>query len=387
MALLPTTNSAAGDEAGSARRYGKARALICPVRAWAAAKGCGAAVWRFDWLRRVEDHPLTKLVAAAAFLFTLYATRQTLEATNVQLNDLKSEQAARYWQLLTTHASGNSGKVEAIEWLFANHQNLVGLDLSCKAMTNQDTCIPGQGTYLRGLKMINSSNVKRAFDANVHDADMRDCLFAGPLEVTLEISGAKLNGCKFTDVDLTISGSQIDLEGVSIDGGSVKFRGVKFKRIPRYQFLNVPLRFLEIVNAEIDFSTGDIDLSGAKLSGSTLDLAPTREVSSLANANISNTRISPSYIALDESADFEGAWFWSDEIPETTDFDRLVTGGPIVMRPLKRSDFNHSQMYVCPSSSRPDWYEKTMSVAYSFSNRVTITQGDENAVFIDCEPF
>lgn len=95
---------------------------------------------------------------------------------NFELEDREDERIARKngrivdaWQLLTTQASGNSGKVESIEFLLEQNISLDGLDMSCEThggkiakqeivnSTQQDrakTHLCTKPVYLRNLKFV-----------------------------------------------------------------------------------------------------------------------------------------------------------------------------------------------------------------------------------------
>ena len=67
------------------------------------------------------------VLSREALELTRQQSRLSEEATNatrIQLEDMKADQTARYWQILTTPAVGNSGKRDAIEWLFRERGDL-----------------------------------------------------------------------------------------------------------------------------------------------------------------------------------------------------------------------------------------------------------------------
>ena len=61
---------------------------------------------------------------------------------------------ARNWTLVTTPASGNSGKVQALEYLASKGKALDGIDLSCKTMRGIDRNDKGQETCERPPYLI-----------------------------------------------------------------------------------------------------------------------------------------------------------------------------------------------------------------------------------------
>lgn len=144
----------------------------------------GLWAFRIDYEDRVEDR---------------IVRRETLTEIQDARAARREDAIARAWSLLTTPATGNSGKVAALEFLVAEKVPLIGIDLSCARMGGEEnwnaetyTCL--RPTYLRGAK----------------------------------IAGAMLDGANLSGVDLTgadmreVSMIGAHLDGVLIDGVNMR---------------------------------------------------------------------------------------------------------------------------------------------------------------------
>ncbi|EAU40174.1 hypothetical protein FP2506_11477 [Fulvimarina pelagi HTCC2506] len=192
--------------------------------------------WIVAFVKEFEEHPVTKMIVAGAFLFTLVATWLSLRATqeqsritNIQLEDLKSEQTARYWQLLTTPASGNSGKVEAIEELARRGTELVGLDFSCSRLGGGDatTAACENGVYLRGLTLRTDkkSEERLAFQANVSGADLGSCRFEAGVNIVLKANQTNFAGCEWNGATVSLVGEDVQLDTMKTTKSQVEVAG------------------------------------------------------------------------------------------------------------------------------------------------------------------
>jgi hypothetical protein len=160
------------------------------------------------WL---EKHPAARATGIVISSITQIATLVALVAAIVELSDRNAEHSARNWQLVTTPASGNSGKVEALEWLFENETKLVDLDLSCERMAG----VRSDGkcrslTYLGGLSLgSRGQNSKRLFSANLSGVDLKNCAFSN-MDVRGEFTGALISNCSFVTSSVHMTGVKID---------------------------------------------------------------------------------------------------------------------------------------------------------------------------------
>ena len=102
----------------------------------------------------------------------------------LQYQSLQEQKILGAWQLITTKASGNSGKIQALEFLNSKGVPLVGVDLS--------------NAYLVGV------NLKGAILqlANFTKVDLSDADFIGANLRGVNFTGANLWGVDFIGADL-----------------------------------------------------------------------------------------------------------------------------------------------------------------------------------------
>ena len=181
-------------------------------RRWPAPKPTIAEKARQSlWLLVLEG--LAILVTIGSIWFLIRETSLASEAREAEAHARKVEALARNWQILTTPAPGNSGKVEALEYLASQGQSLRGIDISCKAMGGIEVDESGvkrckREPYLRGL---NLSEEKLGFKVELQGADLSGAL----------LSGANLSGADLWEADL--SGARLweaDLSGANLNGAS-----------------------------------------------------------------------------------------------------------------------------------------------------------------------
>ncbi len=191
----------------------------CSARAAAAIQGWGVS----RLVRALE--PVVILIAIIAF--------------SIEIGDRQEERMARAWQLLTTKAPGNSGKIKALQylnseshWLFRNWWPfskerilLQGIDLTPPAsakwkdkLEQQKTVLHKdcpQPTYLVSVQLPNVYLGK----ATLVCVDLRDAdLFAADL-FAADLRGADLQDANLQDANL----QDADLRGADLRGAD--FRG------------------------------------------------------------------------------------------------------------------------------------------------------------------
>ena len=107
-------------------------------------------IQRSAWFLGLEVCAIT--AGIAALVFTVYQTQITVREIQASAQARNEEASARAWSLLATRASGNSGKIGALEYLAAQGVPLSGIDLSCQTMsglTESEYCL--RRTLLRNL--------------------------------------------------------------------------------------------------------------------------------------------------------------------------------------------------------------------------------------------
>lgn len=171
----------------------------------------GLAWYIVEWSDRVEQRTVN--------LATLHEIEEARE-------ERKQEAIARAWNLLTTPASGNSGKIEAMSFLIAQKVSLVDIDLSCETMggdwfEDEESeehvgCV--RGTYLLGAN-LSDGNLEGAKLAGA-TLDIAD--FTSSTLRLVDFRGASLLQADFTDADITGADFRgADYSGAKFDGAWV----------------------------------------------------------------------------------------------------------------------------------------------------------------------
>lgn len=247
----------------NARRAGKARR---GRRGEAEARTWAEQLRRSNWVFALE----IGAVAVTLFGFMLagfglweqvQVNRATLAEIEATASDREADALARAWTLLATPASGNSGKVEALEYLASRGQTLNGIDLSCSAMGGMDESECVRETYLSGLDLSRDELGDRVSLAH---ANLRGA----------NLFGARLEWTSFLLADL------------------------RQTNLRRASFVNADLRFANLSGAY---------LVGADFSGAHLEATDFRSAA-LSEANFHSA-------ILDARTNFEDAWAWADRQP------------------------------------------------------------------------
>ena len=164
--------------------------------------------------RLTRVHNLVKIIEPWSILLASVALLLSVTQFYLEIGDRVREREVRAWQLLTTDAPGNSGKIAALEylngedgWLCFDWLNgrlgflhgpdaentgcvfplkirtpLVGIDLSGRPAVEKEgpDSLRPQGVFLRGVNLPNvdlsNANLSGAilFEANLNDANLRE---------------------------------------------------------------------------------------------------------------------------------------------------------------------------------------------------------------------
>ena len=125
-----------------------------------------------NWLFGIE---MAAIAAALVGIFlTAFAFRTQLEINKEEALAREQEAIARSWELVTRRASGNSGKVGALEYLASQGQVLNGIDLSCATMGGTELDAEGtetcaRPTFLNDLDLSARTHGKPVL---LHNADL-----------------------------------------------------------------------------------------------------------------------------------------------------------------------------------------------------------------------
>ena len=235
-----------------------------------------------NWLFGIE---MAAIAAALVGIFlTAFAFRTQLEINKEEALAREQEAIARSWELITRRASGNSGKVRALEYLASQGQVLSGIDLSCATMGGTELDAEGaetcaRRTFLRGLNLSAHTHGEPVslHNADLSGAELKDADLSGARLSRADLSGADLMGADLSGVLLSDTDlSRAWLWGVDLSGAVLK---------------DANLTGATLLGA---------DLSGAELGGA-----------NLSHANLQDADFSGAELL---GADLSGAWLWGTEL-------------------------------------------------------------------------
>jgi hypothetical protein len=216
------------------------RFLVSPFRAMSRGSGIIAATienWGpAQFIRAIE--PVAILIAIFAF--------------TIEMADRREERIARAWQLVTTKAPGNSGKINALEylnsqdpewlqgwWPYAKKKiTLQGIDLTPPALAelfkgneaaehlvNWWDC--PETTYLHRLQASKGNfSFAKLFCADLVDADLSQTDLS-----STKLNGANLVGSNLNRADLLSA----DLRGADLGGADLGGADLSLANIAQYQ--------------------------------------------------------------------------------------------------------------------------------------------------------
>ena len=132
---------------------------------------------------------LLAFVAAAVAIWQQHKAGKTQEIAGIK------QEIIGAWQILANQASGNSGKIEAIEFLAKNKKSLSGINMSFDHHKGQ--------VYLAGLDVSQTTLGHQAdlFEAHFEGANLREARFEGANLVGAHFEGADLIGAHFEGVN------------------------------------------------------------------------------------------------------------------------------------------------------------------------------------------
>ena len=236
-----------------------------------------------EFARHVEESPIVRLLVVLTVFFTAYQFWQGLKINQATLAEIREaqefrkterelakatfdeleesrrerrhESVSRAWQRINTKAPGNSGKVNAIEYLVSEGVSLVGIDLSCEAMGGRKALSFGENntatsptdclfpTYLRKLD-LDGQAVEENGNKTLVELMRSD------------FSGADLTNAQFKSVNLTLSLFR-----------RAQLQGATFKNtvLTQANFSNAHLEATHFENCDVS----NADFTGVTMDGST----------------------------------------------------------------------------------------------------------------------
>ena len=114
-----------------------------------------------------------RVLEGIAIIITIFITPAALY---FQYQSLQEQKILGAWQLITTKAEGNSGKIQALEFLNSKGVPLVGVDLSNAYLRGVNL----KGANFEGANFTGASLIRAHFEgANFTGADLYNADFIG----------------------------------------------------------------------------------------------------------------------------------------------------------------------------------------------------------------
>ena len=192
-----------------------------------------------NWAQRARASNWSFFIQIVALIIQIVAVVGTAVGLIIAylqfVEQAKDNRNATNWMLLTTPAPGNSGKVEAMQYLASKRQPLDGIDLSCEAMggvgpneRGEEVCV--RPTYLGSLNLSKATHGWKVSltGANLSGANLRLANLSGASLKFANLSGANLLSANLSDANLehaNLSGADLalaDLSGANLSYAEFK---------------------------------------------------------------------------------------------------------------------------------------------------------------------
>ena len=288
-------------------------------------------------IRRTDDTCRVRKIGRFLFrvleLLALLIIFPTAYIMLVDLNDRQSQRISQAWQLVTTPASGNSGKIQALDYLnsedcvpsfkdeFKQHegkvpsiwqllnacsvsfftswpwkesQPLTGINLSTETHGNSVYLI---NVNLSGAELFEANlSGAQLFEANLSRAQLTDANLSGAQLTDANLSGARLSGAN-------LSGAR--LSGANLAGARLLDANLAGAQLLGANLAGAKLLLANLSGAELS----EANLAGANLSGATFIIVPEKHATL-------NLQPMPSFLVSDIQK--TGAYYYQ-EIPPKID--------------------------------------------------------------------
>ena len=207
-------------------------------------------VWCLVWYLQKEStlDIATFVITLIAFLAAAYAIWQQHEA------GIKQEIIGA-WQVLANKAAGNSGKIEAIQFLAKQRKSLGGIDMSSDHN--------GGRVYLRELNVSEKELGKRAdlWDVHFEGADLWKADFQGARLVVAHFEGANLQDAHFEGASLWWANFKgANLADAHFEDSYLREANFQGANLVRVRFQGANLEKADFQGARLD----GVDFEGSK---------------------------------------------------------------------------------------------------------------------------
>ena len=268
------------------------------------------------------------IITLIAFVIDLFARAEDRKRFEEETAEWQFGRLVSAWSLLTTKSSGNSGKITAINVLFAAGEDIVGLDLSCennggtlaRTTTLYDRFVLAcdRGVFLSGLELQSDTSLARNVfsNSNLSGVNLSKARFEGLVIRDALLTGANITGARFDDTTLE-----------RVDFQSALGTPVDRPELPVLVLLDAPEREQYITRFE-DVRFRNASLSGARLLGASF------AGSQAVGINLTGTNL--------RHADMTGVSFQGVDINEQTITDGLNISGAKLRFFCQRRNRDHA---------------------------------------------
>ena len=168
------------------------------------------------------------------------------------------ERTGRAWQTLSMKAAGNSGKIEALQYLNRIGKLLEGIDLTPPEFT-ESTKPCSKRVYLVEIQL----SAAKLRDANFSCANLRNSNLAKSDLSEAVLNEAILTGVNMKDADLqNVDALRTQFGGANFSGANLQYADFTYANLERVDFTNATINKLNVGHAVLYGAKG---LSCAKL--------------------------------------------------------------------------------------------------------------------------
>ncbi len=307
---------------------------IAILRCLRSCRRLKATYWGRDRLRRFFE-----VFERFLLLATFASIMLGVVAFWIDYSDRKVEARTRAWSLITTPATGNSGKGPALEYLNDHGIPLRGINLSCEHMggwnKEKQTC--KTRTYLRGVALqkadLEGAQLQGAdlLNAQLQGAKLRGAQLQGANLLNAQLQGADLSEAQLQGADL----SKAQLQGADLAGANLQEADLAGANLREAHLVGAKLQGAYLAGAKLQ----EAHLANAKLQGSKLWDAQ------FGGAHLSGADFTDTQFLND--ADFHdpntglSAWAWADSPPiglEEIEIELCFSNDHLALRGFERPD-------------------------------------------------
>ena len=309
----------------------------------------------FGWAGgRIETWGFARFIKAVEPVAILIA----IFAFTIEMSDRREERTARAWQLVTTKASGNSGKIQALEYLHSQSSEwllswwpyvkertvLEGIDLTPPALAEQ---WKGKAESERSISWRKCPDRTYLLAVKLPDARMSNAKLPCALLVVADLSSAYLTKANLTGADLT----HANLSGADLSGADLTHANLSEANLSGAKLDGANLSGADLTHANLsgaNFSETNLfgdnfnkaNLRRASLSGADLSEAYLRGVN-LSEATLTKANLSGANL---RGADLGRAMLWQADLTEANLIWADLSGAKLMRANLSGANLREANL-------------------------------------------